>query len=102
MLQAYADEIINVNDIENQYYLRMFANDIPGVMAEITTSLAKHQISIEAVMQHEPLEDEKLIPIVMITNSIKYKEMLSAIAMIEAMNNINGSVNLIRVLSDNE
>ena len=102
ILEVYADEIINVNDIENQYYLRMFANDIPGVMAEITTSLANHEISIEAVMQHEPLENEKLIPIVMITNSIKYKEILSAIKKIEAMNNINGSVNLIRVLSDNE
>jgi homoserine dehydrogenase len=102
ILEVYADEIVNVNDIENQYYLRMFANDIPGVMAEITTSLANHEISIEAVMQHEPLENEKLIPIVMITNSIKYKEILSAIKKIEAMNNINGSVNLIRVLSDNE
>jgi len=101
-LEACADEIINVNDIESQYYLRMFANDIPGVMAEITTSLANHEISIEAVMQHEPLENEKLIPIVMITNSIRYKEILSAIKKIEAMNNINGSVNLIRVLNDNE
>ena len=46
-------------------------------MAEITSSLAKHEISIEAVIKHEPLEDEKLIPIVMITNSIKYKEIIS-------------------------
>ena len=48
----------------------MFANDVPGVMADITSTLAKHQISIEAVTQHEPFENEKLIPVVMITNSV--------------------------------
>ena len=71
-------------------------------MAEITTTLAGHKISIEAVTQHEPLKNEKLIPIVMITNTIKYKAIKSAIEKIESMDNINGSINIIRVLNDNE
>ena len=93
--------IIDINEISNQYYLRIFANDVPGVMAKITSTLAKNDISIEAVTQHEPIRDEKLIPVVMITNSIKHKHILSAIKTIESMSNINGKVNLIRVHNDN-
>ncbi|MBL6700996.1 MAG: homoserine dehydrogenase [Gammaproteobacteria bacterium] len=90
--------IIDINKISTQYYLRIFANDVPGVMAEVTSTLASHDISIEAVTQHEPLESEKLIPIVMITNSVSYEKILSSINKIESLNNINGKVNLIRVL----
>ena len=94
--------IININEISTQYYLRIFANDVPGVMAEVTSTLASHDISIEAVTQHEPFESEKLIPIVMITNSVSYEKILSSINKIESLNNINGKVNLIRVFSDND
>ena len=89
--------IIDINEISTQYYLRIFANDVPGVMAEVTSTLASHDISIEAVTKHEPLESEKLIPIVMITNSVSYEKILSSINKIESLNNINGKVNLIRV-----
>jgi len=89
--------IIDINEISTQYYLRIFANDVPGVMAEVTSTLASHDISIEAVTQHEPLESEKLIPIVMITNSVSYEKILSSINKIQSLNNINGKVNLIRV-----
>jgi len=94
--------IIDINEISTQYYLRIFANDVPGVMAEVTSTLASHDISIEAVTQHEPFQSEKLIPIVMITNSVSYKKILSSINKIESLNNINGKVNLIRVFSDND
>jgi len=96
------NKIMDINDISNQYYLRMYAYDAPGVMAEITATLANHKISIEAVTQHEPLKNEKLIPIVMITNTIKYSAIKSAIEKIESMDNINGSINIIRVFNDNE
>tara|TARA_B100000035_G_scaffold307791_1_gene311570 strand:+ start:2057 stop:3334 length:1278 start_codon:yes stop_codon:yes gene_type:complete len=96
------NKIMDINDISNQYYLRMYAYDAPGVMAEITATLANHKISIEAVTQHEPLKNEKLIPIVMITNIIKYSAIKSAIEKIESMDNINGSINIIRVFNDNE
>ena len=80
----------------------MFALDEAGVMAEITSILADHQISIEAVTQHEPIQNEKLIPIVMITNSVKYSDIKSAIKKIESLKNIDGTINSIRVLNDNE
>ena len=102
MLSSKYKGIININDIYNQFYLRMFALDEAGVMAEITSILADYQISIEAVTQHEPIQNEKLIPIVMITNSVKYSDIKSAIKKIESLKNIDGTINSIRVLNDNE
>ena len=99
-IAAHRKDLVTIQDTSNQYYLRMFANDVPGVMADITSTLAEHKISIEAVTQHEPLENEKLIPIVMITNSVVFKDMLSAIKTIESMDNIVGKVNLIRVFNE--
>ena len=96
------NSVMNINDISSQHYLRIFANDVPGVMAEVTSTLALHKISIEAVTQHEPLKNDKLITIVMITNSVSYKSILSSIKTIEALENINGKINLIRVFNDND
>ncbi len=95
-------KISDIIDTSSTYYLRMFANDVPGVMAEITSTLASHEISIEAVTQHEPIKNEKLIPIVMITNHVNHGKILSAINQIESLENINGKINLIRVFSDDE
>ena len=44
--------IKNYNDISSPFYMRIYAEDISGVMAEITKILAKESISIEAVTQH--------------------------------------------------
>ena len=38
----------------------------------------------------------------MITNSVSYKSILSSIKTIEALENINGKINLIRVFNDND
>tara|TARA_B100001109_G_scaffold343_1_gene261 strand:+ start:534 stop:1817 length:1284 start_codon:yes stop_codon:yes gene_type:complete len=98
-------ETIEINNIINtysSYYLRIFAHDVPGVMAEVTSTLASHDISIEAVTQHEPTKKDKLIPIVMITNYVNHKKILSAIDQIEKLKNTNGKVNIIRVFNDDE
>ncbi len=94
--------VSNINETNSAYYLRILGNDVPGVMAEVTSTLASHQISIEAVTQHEPIQKEKLLPIVMITNNVDHKKILSAVNQIESLENINGKVNLIRVFDDDE
>jgi len=95
-------KICNIIDTHSSYYLRIFANDVPGVMAEVTSTLASFDISIEAVTQHEPIKKEKLIPIVMITNYVNHKKILSAINQIESLKNVNGKISLIRVFNNDE
>ena len=52
MIKTVGHKQYKVDSIDNtmsQYYLRIFAADVPGVMAEITNKLAEKDISIEAV-----------------------------------------------------
>jgi homoserine dehydrogenase len=79
------------------YYLRLNAEDKPGVLAEVTRILADHQISIEAISQKEPLKNETSVPIIMLTQITLEKEMNAAIAEIEALKTVTGKVNRIRL-----
>ena len=67
-------------------------------MAEITNILAKENINIEAVTQHEPNESGSLIPIVMITDSVLGSSINKAINKIKRLDNVKGEINSIRVL----
>jgi len=42
--------VLAIDDVETSYYLRMEAEDHPGVLAEVSDTFAKNSISIEAVM----------------------------------------------------
>ena len=79
------------------YYLRLTAEDKPGVLADVTRILAHHHISIEAIIQKEPPVDETAIPIILLTQITLEKEMNAAIAEIEALQTVTGKVNRIRL-----
>jgi len=79
------------------YYLRLDAEDKPGVLAEVTRILASHQISIQAIRQEKPLDNEISIPIIILTQITLEKEMNAAIAEIEALKTVISKVNRIRL-----
>ncbi len=89
--------ILDMEEVETAYYLRMLVEDQPGVMARIATVLADAGISIEAIKQKEPEEGESRLPLVMLTHSVLERQMNSAIAEIEALATVNGQVTRIRV-----
>jgi homoserine dehydrogenase len=82
---------------KSAYYLRLNAEDKPGVLADVTKILADHQISIEAIIQKEPLADETAVPIILLTQITLEKEMNDAIAKIEALPTVTGQVCRIRL-----
>ncbi|MFZ2168812.1 MAG: homoserine dehydrogenase [Methylococcaceae bacterium] len=82
---------------KTSYYLRLTAEDKTGVLADVTRILADHHISIEAIIQKEPLGEETAIPIIMLTQITLEKEMNAAIAEIEALKTVTGKVNRIRL-----
>ena len=71
-------------------------------MAEITNILALEKISIEAVTQHEPIDTDSLIPIVMVTNSMQRSAITNAIKKIENLTHVKQKVYSIRVLQFDE
>jgi len=89
--------VLSADDIKTAYYLRLTAEDKPGVLADVTRILAAHQISIEALIQKEPLAGESSVPIIMLTQQTLEKEMNAAIAEIEALATVTGKVARIRL-----
>jgi homoserine dehydrogenase len=95
---ALADiPVLSAEMFRTSYYLRLNAEDKPGVLAEVTRILADHQISIEAISQKVPLNNETSVPIIILTQVTLEKEMNAAIAEIEALKTVTGKVNRIRL-----
>jgi homoserine dehydrogenase len=54
----------------SRFYLRLNVEDRPGVMAEITAILGRHNVSIASVIQHEVEEDAAaVVPLMIMTHS---------------------------------
>ena len=86
-----------VDEVETEYYLRMQAEDQPGVLAQVTRILSEEGISIEAIRQKEPRPGATDVPVVLLTHTTKERAMRKAVAAIDGLDVINGPSQLIRL-----
>ncbi len=89
--------ILPISEISSAYYLRLRASDKPGVLAGVTKILADRNISIDAMLQKEPDDNETEADIVILTHVTVEKNMDAAIAAIEALPAIVGKLVKIRM-----
>ncbi|MGD8908442.1 MAG: homoserine dehydrogenase [Chromatiales bacterium] len=89
--------ILPIDEVETAFYLRMQVEDRPGVVAKIAGILAHAGISIEAIQQKEPAENDATVPFVMLTQRVLEKQMNQAVAAIEQLDSVTGKVMRIRV-----
>jgi len=89
--------ILPMEKVTTAYYLRMQAEDKPGVLADVTQILGGLDISIEALVQKEPQGEEKLASVIMLTHRVLEENMNKAINAIEALDSISGNVMRIRL-----
>jgi homoserine dehydrogenase len=70
-----------------RHYLRMMAQDRPGVLAKIAAILGDHQISICSVLQHEAPTDEPIngVPVVITTYKAQEGPMREALAKVDRL-----------------
>jgi len=88
--------ILPIEEIECGFFLNMTIQDRAGVLANITQILSKNGISIESLIQRER-EGSDLVPLVVMTHDVKERSMNAAIAEIEALPDVAGTVQRIRV-----
>jgi homoserine dehydrogenase len=88
--------ILPMEEVVTAYYLRMQVKDKPGVLADVTRILGEANISIEAILQKEPVGDAEAT-IIMLTHHVKEGVMNKAISDIEALDTITGEVTRIRL-----
>ena len=86
-----------MGEVETSYYLRMRVLDRPGVLADITRILADREISIDAMIQKEPPEGEDRTDIILLTHKSIERQVVDAIAKIEALATVKGKVVRIRM-----
>ena len=70
-----------------QYYIYIEADDIPGVMASITSTFADKKIGIETIVQKEELK-EGIVPIVIITDPFLESENAELIKKIDELDSV--------------
>ncbi len=86
-----------MDDIETRYYVRLVVMDEPGVLAQISSILAKYRISIASVIQKERHDADDTASIVMVTHKAIEKEMQKAMRAIDALDVVKCASRLIRI-----
>jgi len=89
--------ILPIADVVTSFYLRMRVDDKPGVLADITRILADRDISIEAMIQKEPPEGQDRTDIILLTHRTVERNVIDAIARIEALPTVRDKIVRIRM-----
>ena len=91
--------VLDIADIESAYYLRASVLDQPGVLSSVAQIMSQRGISIEAIIQKEPPAGATDVPLIMLTNTTREQNLLDAVAEIESLASVSGSVVRIRLES---
>ncbi|MDD7804682.1 MAG: homoserine dehydrogenase [Endozoicomonas sp. (ex Botrylloides leachii)] len=90
-------QVLPITAIESSYYLRIQAQDHPGVMNAITQILSEKGININAITQKAVRQDYCYADVVIITEKVKEALMDQAIQHIESLPDIAAPVIRIRI-----
>jgi homoserine dehydrogenase len=77
--------ILPMEQVVTSFYLRLRVADQAGVLSRITTILAEHDISIDAVLQRESAEGEKQTDLIILTHDTPEGSMSAALAKMQAL-----------------
>jgi len=88
--------VVSPGDFETAYFLSMEALDRPGVLADVTRIFGELDISIEAILQREPVE-KNTAQVIILTQETKEQRMMQALVQLEELPSIMDAVKRIRV-----
>lgn len=76
---------ISADQASSRYYLRIMAQDRPGVLASISSILGANGISIASLIQNEKALKNELIPVVITTHVCQEASLRKALTAIDAL-----------------
>jgi homoserine dehydrogenase len=71
--------------VRSRFYLRLLIQDRPGVLADVCRALADQGISISSVIQHEPQDGGKAVPLVIMTHEAETGKFRAAVGVIDRL-----------------
>ena len=89
--------ILPIEQCESAYYLRIQAQDHPGVLAQVASIMSERGINIESIMQLEAEEQAGLVPMILVTHRVQEQLINEAVTELEKLDSISGAVVRIRV-----
>ncbi len=102
---ALSDQpVLKPDEFESAYYLRLEAEDKPGVMASIMGIFGALDISIEEILQKEPSNpdaEDSTVPVILLTRTVREGLVKDAIKQISALDSVIGQISMLRVESLN-
>jgi len=89
-------KIVDINEVNNLFYIRILVNDKPGVMAQVTKILGDNQVSLASVLQKNRLTP--VVPLVLITHPVKEKHINKSIIELKNLDDVKSVESLVRVI----
>lgn len=89
--------VLPMEAVRTAYYLRVSALDQPGVLWRVAQILSEAGISIEALIQKEAPEGQETATMILLSSCTVERQMMGAIAAIEALDSTRGTVTRIRM-----
>ena len=77
--------ILPIDQVVTAFYLRLRVADQTGVLSRITTILAEHDISIDAVLQRESADGEKQTDLIILTHDTVEGRMRAALTQMQSL-----------------
>jgi homoserine dehydrogenase len=92
------DVIAKIDDLMTRFYIRLRVADKPGVFAQITSILAKHEISLSGVLQHEEQNSTGTVPAIIITHQTQQRKVTEALKDFEKLEIVQSKPVCIRIV----
>lgn len=88
-------DLVPIDELETEFYLRLTAVDKPGVLAKVTSILGEEGISIRALVQ-KPEHDPEHVPVIFLTHSTRNANVSKALRRIDALEIIQAPTQVLR------
>ncbi len=88
-------KLLSDEQIEERYYIRLIANDKPGVLAKIAGAFGEKKVSIKSALQKDTIDNNATI--VIITHKANSKDFFDAVNKISGLPEIKEVGSIIRV-----
>ncbi|MFS8865003.1 homoserine dehydrogenase [Synechococcus sp. H55.9] len=91
-----AAALLPLAELESEFYVRVLAQDQPGVMGAIGTCFGRHRVSLESITQKECHQEQA--EIVILTHTVREADCRQALAEIQQLPQVAAIPSLFRVL----
>ena len=91
--------LLGIDEIRNQFYLRLDVRDEPGVLASVASAFGDNNVSIKSVVQEGHGDDAELV---LITHHSREDDMACALGTLADLEVMRGAPSMIRVVGDED